>query len=93
MFRQLKAWIKRRSSREGDLTHAEQRTITGTGHCPDCGGDLRRGPCGGISQNVCCASCHSEFNLTFWDGMLVTGQRISDKGPRELGDRAWCYGL
>lgn len=33
--------------------------------CPDCGGlDWLMGPCGGLCQNVMCASCRKEFNHT-----------------------------
>ncbi|MHB9044327.1 MAG: hypothetical protein ACYC35_00155 [Pirellulales bacterium] len=43
-----------------------------------------------MSVNHCCSKCHSEFNLTFLAGAVI-GERISDVGPREIGDRAWCY--
>lgn len=56
--------------------------------CPDCGsGPLYGGPCGGGSQNVACMSCGSEFNVMMPFGV----ERISDKGPRDLGDRAELY--
>ena len=33
--------------------------------CPDCGGAaFLGGPCGGMCQNVKCAGCGSEYNLT-----------------------------
>lgn len=34
--------------------------------CPDCGtkGQILAGPCGGLSQNVKCGACGSEFNVT-----------------------------
>lgn len=85
---------KRQTWKEQErLTRGEEELIRTTGHCPDCGGDLRRGPQGGMSVNVCCLRCHSEFNLTFWRGQVVGGQRISDRVPRDLGDRKECYGL
>lgn len=32
--------------------------------CPDCGGALTRGPCGGLSENFYCNMCGSKFNET-----------------------------
>jgi hypothetical protein len=81
-----------RSSREGEhLTPDECRLVFQTGRCPDCGGGLSPGPSGGISRNCACLICSSEFNLTWLPGAVI-GERISDKGPRELGDRANLYG-
>jgi len=86
-------WNPARSSKEhDDLTDYERRMIHEKGKCPDCGGKLLPGPRGGSSQNFCCAICHSEFNLTIIAG-AVLGERISDAGPRDVGDRGWCYGL
>ena len=82
-----------RSSKEGDrLTDYEQNTIRRTGNCPDCGGKLKEGPHGGMAVNHICLGCHSEFSLTII-GNAVIGERISDAGPHEVGERAWCYGL
>jgi hypothetical protein len=61
--------------------------------CPDCGGALLEGPEGGMSMNTACKKCHGEFNVTIFDSKLVCVDRISDKGPRSIGDRGWCYGL
>lgn len=92
-------WLKRligckkieRTSKEHDvLSPDEGRMVFQTGRCPDCGGGLAEGPRGGLSQNFCCVMCHSEFNLTWLPG-AVHGERISDKGPRDLGDRASVY--
>lgn len=58
--------------------------------CPDCGGFLVEGPEGGCSLNTLCEKCGSEFNLTFW-GDSIIGERISDRGPRDVGDRKWAY--
>ena len=30
--------------------------------CPDCGGKLKEGACGGLSINVYCLSCGNAFN-------------------------------
>ncbi|HEY4759593.1 MAG TPA: hypothetical protein VIH42_03335 [Thermoguttaceae bacterium] len=84
-------WLRKhkieRSSKEGeDLTDYERNLISKTGKCPDCGGGLLEGPRGGMSTNYCCSSCHSEFNLTII-GNAVLGEWISDRGPREIGDR------
>lgn len=55
--------------------------------CPDCDGPLRPGPEGG-GQNFACSRCGSEFNL---EPFLMFSERISDRGPRELGDREKLY--
>jgi len=88
-------WWKKpvRSSKEGErLTDWECKKIAKTLKCPDCGGALKKGPEGGCSVNVCCIQCFSEFNITIWDGSCM-GERISDVGPRDVGDRAWAYQL
>jgi hypothetical protein len=44
--------------------------------CPDCrSGHLLKGPSGGISRNMMCDNCTSEFNLVLFSN-LVTGDRI-----------------
>ena len=70
-----------------DLTDYEMAVLCRDGHCPDCGGTLYEGPEGGGSQNVVCGKCYSEFNLA----LPLFVHRISDRGPRELGDRASVY--
>ena len=90
-------WLRKhkieRSSKEGeDLTDDERLLISKTKRCPDCGGRLKEGPQGGMATNYCCEKCFSEFNLTII-GRAVIGERISDRGPRDIGDRAWCYGI
>jgi hypothetical protein len=85
-----------RSQHNGDfLTPHERETMRlGSGKpltCPDCvpASFLCRGPSGGGSTNYACRQCGSEFNL-----MVVPVQfsaRISDRGPRELGERSDCY--
>ena len=61
MFRWLKFWawnreIERSSKEREHLTEDEQRLIRKTGQCPDCGGNLRAGPRGGMSVNHCCCN-------------------------------------
>ncbi len=98
MLTTLRKWLSRkrkveRSSHDGDdLTAWEQDQIRRTGRCPDCGGELRQGPHGGMAINHLCLKCSSEFSLTFI-GEAVIGERISDPGPRDVGERAWAYGL
>ncbi len=84
--------IKRSSKEQDRLTEWECEEIRRTGGCPDCGGPFQEGPHGGLAVNYICLSCHSEFNLTFI-AEAVIGERISDRGPREIGERAWAYGL
>jgi len=59
--------------------------------CPDCKGALLEGPSGGMSLNCCCDECGSEFNLSFWGDQAVFCERISDKGPRDPGERMNVY--
>lgn len=78
------------------LTRWELRYMRKKERCPDCQvGTLVRGTeLLGVTVNVCCTSCHSEFNLTIWNRQgLSYGKRLSDKGPRLLGERAVLYGL
>jgi len=84
--------VQRSSKEREDLTDYERHVIHQANKCPDCGGGLLPGPRGGSAQNFCCAVCHSEFNVTVIAG-AVLGQRISDRGPRDVGEKAWCYGL
>jgi len=94
------AFRKRRSSKEEEqLTQDEIDFIDlsmddgGCAHCPDCEeGQLMNGPTAGDSFNAACDQCGSEFNLTIAFGELMDGQRISDRGPRDLGQRRSLYG-
>jgi hypothetical protein len=48
-----------------DLNKEEREYLFVQGRCPDCG-DLKQflaGPCGGLSQNIMCATCKSKFNI------------------------------
>lgn len=61
------------------LTETQIKSINESrGHCPDCGGDLLEGPCGGCSQNFKCQVCRAEFNLGLTEGLrgsvFVQGQ-------------------
>jgi hypothetical protein len=51
----LKGWA--------DATHVWQNAYYSRQKCP-CGGDLIRGPRGGMSQNATCALCGERYNLT-----------------------------
>jgi hypothetical protein len=43
--------------------------------CPDCGGFIfRRGPRGGIAQNIECVGCGSRFNVTRFDRAMTDGR-------------------
>lgn len=82
----------RSSKNRESLTESECKKIFKSFKCPDCGGVLKEGPTGGMSMNVCCSRCFSEFNITIWGGFCL-GERISDAGPREIGNRALLYHL
>jgi hypothetical protein len=54
--------------------------------CPDCQGTaFLEGPSGGMSTNVRCDTCGSEFNIT----LPYFAERISEPGQ----GRRWPYGL
>lgn len=77
------------TTKDGDRLTDEELQKMGEDQkkCCDCGGSLLRGPQGGGSYNMACPDCGSEFNWIMPFGV----ERISDKGPRELGDRAELY--
>jgi hypothetical protein len=90
-----------RSKCDGErLTPEEERWMSTYGQCCDCGtGALWCGPQGGMSTNIACDNCGSEFSAilhyTGKDGYptLFAGERISPPGPRDLGERGRLYGL
>ena len=47
---------------KSNLTEKEAKILR-THVCPDCGGDLYSGPCGGMMMNVSCKNGH-RFNIT-----------------------------
>lgn len=49
--------------------------------CPDCGRThFLRGPAGGASVNIECASCGQRYNVCTIDNNLILTQRISYNG-------------
>ena len=47
------------------------------GRCPDCNSNaFVAGPCGGLSQNIKCNSCKSEFNVAIYEGCVLQFDRI-----------------
>ncbi len=96
--------IVQRTKLDGQHLTLEERAYIGYAvttkqipHCPDCGGPLCRGPEGGCSVNYGCRGCGSEFNIAVFgvDSVvcLVMAERLSDAGPREMGERAGLYSL
>lgn len=54
----------KRTYKDGDrLTDDESRIIKKTSKCPDCNGELLKGP-NGAGQNIKCEDCDAKFNLT-----------------------------
>ena len=49
--------------------------------CPDCGGEeFLMGPRGGLSQNIKCGGCGSEFNVApFEDGQFVGQPMLAER--------------
>jgi hypothetical protein len=88
--------VNRSSEAHEKLTEEERHFISGLAQgyvtCPDCEqGGLLSGPSGGMSQNVMCENCESEFNLTFVGEQCIFAERISNAGPRDAGDRKGLY--
>jgi hypothetical protein len=92
----------RSNARHDEMTPEEQDyfadTVRRVGRpgCPDCGRPLYRGPEGCGSYNWGCRGCGSEFNCMLFrtdrGSVACWGQRISDPGPRALGERDCVYG-
>lgn len=50
--------------------------------CPDCGGsEFLDGPRGGLSRNMSCAGCGSEYNIARYEGRIITVDRIRRDVP------------
>lgn len=65
----------------------EQEAQISEGECPDCGGQLLKGPRGGGAINVLCAKCGHEF----WVGRPFPTQRLPIF-PEELNKLyAWFH--
>lgn len=99
MLEFLSKLFPKRSKKNGErLTDQEIVKITesmddgGSAKCPDCGSRLMGGPAHGNDDiNAACEKCHSEFCLHLLFEECVGGMRISDRGPRSLGERASLY--
>lgn len=89
-------WLRRRlSSRTPARTNADRENVSSWefdrlrhGRCPDCGGCLYAGPEGGMSVNVACDKCGSEFNLS-----PVMAHRNSVKGSPDLVRLRQVFGI
>ncbi|NTF17382.1 hypothetical protein G6L37_03000 [Agrobacterium rubi] len=65
------------------LNHDDELTswFRGKMCCPDCGEkEFLPGPRGGLSQNMSCVGCGSEFNLASYDGDVFLASRIDRTG-------------
>lgn len=58
--------------------------------CFDCGTRLLAGPRGGMSVNMACPACRSEFNVAFWQGAAILIDRL---GKLHAYRAASVYGL
>jgi hypothetical protein len=67
------------TSKKGESCTEEESKMVGSHLCPDCGGPLYDGPCGGLSINMYCGNqkCGSRFNEMGPFG----SDRISDASP------------
>lgn len=68
------------TSKNGDFLDKEEMARmypdNGDPACPDCGGNLFKGPEAGLSINVKCENCEAEFNVLQGLGKV---ERISDR--------------
>lgn len=57
---------RKKNTTEETLVFDPLMVILNEDKCPDCGaiGRWLMGPRGGIAQNIMCAKCRSEFNVT-----------------------------
>ncbi len=73
------------AGRERDIERIKQS------RCPDCGEKtLLEGPSGGMSMNIACNSCLSEFNVGFGFG---TGPFMVDRSGKLTEQRAKVFGI
>jgi hypothetical protein len=77
--------IKNRSSKNGDYITKDEsnfmiyRISHNLPFCPDCeSGVFLEGPQGGLSKNMLCNNCFSEFNIFHMSQNQICGERISD---------------
>lgn len=69
----------------------EQGRSIDRGFCPDCGQHcLVLGPMGGMSRNIACAWCGSEFNVVMGSGF---GHRNSVAGKPDYGRLESVFGI
>jgi hypothetical protein len=74
-----------------NLSKRETRRLA-NGRCPDCNGErLRAGPCAGMSQNIACALCGSEF--VFVDAAPGLSTRNTQKGRPDRERLKAVYGI
>lgn len=64
----------------GDKLTLEEAEKLDAGICPDCGGQLYRGPRGGLALNVKCDKGH-----TFWVAPPFTPERLTTR-PKVRAD-------
>lgn len=50
------------------------------------------GPMGGAAMNTMCDKCFAEFNLFLFNGQVLGGERMNDKGEVRA-ERKSLYGL
>ena len=86
--------IKERQIEAGTHPESIDRDVLAInkGHCPDCrkSETLLAGPSGGMSQNVLCNNCLSEFNVHFGFG---TGAFKVDRSGKASEGRAAVFGI
>lgn len=86
--------IKERQIKTGTHPESIDRDVLAinNGHCPECrkSETLLAGPSGGMSQNVMCNNCLTEFNVHFGFG---TGAFKVDRTGKATEGRALVFGI
>lgn len=66
------------TTEEGERLSLRELQSIAKSICPDCGGEIRWGPCGGMMQNVkCFGECGAKFN--FCEGLPPLSARLEGK--------------
>lgn len=98
--KESKPVVKNRSIKNGDSITTDESAfmIYCINHelpfCPDCEiGVFLEGPQGGISKNMLCNNCFSEFNIFHMSQNQICGERISDAKGCSVDRLRKIYGM
>lgn len=78
------------TSAKGEALNAFEYGALVQYQCPDCNADIISGPTGGMSMNVACSGCGSEFNFT---PAIGAADRNSTRGEPNLDRLSKIFGI